>query len=120
MQPTMSPAHLAVIRLEHADGPELPRTGDRRVYEITAPVDGAGRLDADRWTALRRSCAVRRLHAPEETRALVCRPNGDWADEDGAVRLVGRTFRPGASVAVREADGATRTFRVTSLRALAH
>lgn len=118
-------AHLAVIRLELADDPAgqpvaRRRTSHRRAYEITAPVDGSGRLDGRRWTALRASCAVRRLDRPEETRPLVCHPGGEWADDEGALRLLGRTFRPGASVAMREADGETRTYRVTSLRAFAH
>jgi hypothetical protein len=115
-------AHLAVIHLELADDPHRhhvpPRR--RRAYEITAPVNGSGQLDGRGWRSLRGSCAVRRLDRPEERRPLVCHPTGEWADDEGRMRIVGRTFRPGASVAVREADGETRTYRVTSLRSLAH
>jgi hypothetical protein len=115
----MSKAHLAVIRLESAGTAERPRNADRRFYEITAPVDAAGRLDGRDWSALRDACAVRRVDATAEiARRLVCHPNGDWQDDAGEIRFLGRTFRPGASVAVREADGATRSYRVTSLRAL--
>ena len=118
---------LSSIRLELARDREFPEGSARHGYELIAPLDAEGHLDAAAWRAARDRCKVRRfwVGAEDEIGHLVHHGAG-WAfhydiagdaetDEPG-YRLGSHLFRAGEYVSVREQDGTQRTFRVAAVR----
>jgi hypothetical protein len=116
------------IHLELAREKGYP-AGSRQIgYNIIAPLDSEGRIDAELWRRHRAACSVVRFR-PDEDRDighLVHRPGGSWAfhydiqgDEDDEVgyRFQDERFVPGEYVSISEDDG-LHTFRVVSVEPL--
>lgn len=113
---------LSQIHLTLARDAEHP-AGDRHCgYQIVAPLDADGHLDPIAWAGHSDACTVTRFWDGEATELgrLVHRGDG-WVfdydperrdDDEPGYRFESRVFRVGEYVAVREHDGATRTFRV--------
>lgn len=118
---------LSLIRLELARDAEFPDGSARHGYELVAPLDAAGHIDAGAWRTSRSRCRVRRFWPGEDDEiGHLVHHGGGWAfhydiagdaatDEPGW-RLGSHAFRPGEYVSVREQDGSLRTFRVASVR----
>jgi hypothetical protein len=121
------------ITLHLARSREFPDGSSRHGYEIVAPLDADGHLDAAEWRGRRRSCRVRRFWAGEPARngQLIHRPGGaggaTWlidydggsdTDDEAGYRLGTHRFAPGEYVSVRDEDGDMHTFRIASIEAL--
>jgi hypothetical protein len=115
------------VRLELARDPDHPEGSRDRGYELIAPLDDKGRIDAKAWKEIRDRSRVRRFWAGEkdEIGHIVHKPGGAWAfhydirgdaghDETG-FRFESHAFVPGEYVSLKEKDGVLRTFRVTSV-----
>jgi hypothetical protein len=113
------------IRLELARDREHPEGSNRHGYELVAPLDSDGRLDAAVWKKCRERCRVRRfwLNEADEIGHLIRKPGGHWAfhydvhgdpdDDESGYRLGNHKFLPGEYVSIREHDDdVLRTFRV--------
>jgi hypothetical protein len=114
---------LTRIRLELARSKEFPEGSNRHGYELVAPLDGAGHLDAAAWKDVRQKCRVHRFWGAgdEDIGHLVHRPGGSWAfhydidgdeDDEAGYKLGSHTFNLGDYVSVRDEDGVLHTFRV--------
>lgn len=116
---------LKYIRIDLARDPEFPDGSTERGYEIVAPLDADGHLNAAEWSKLRDRCKVRRFWAgTEEVGRLVHRRGGSWAidynpetteDDEPGYRLDKHQFNIGEYVSFKEHDGVMRTFRVVAL-----
>ena len=116
------------IRLELAREPGHPEGDHLTAYEIIAPLDKDGRLDAEAARAHRDACRVTRIRRGVEPEhgVLRHRPGGSWAfhydlgdggeDDDPGYRLGQHLFVPGEYVTIQEDEGA-HTYRVISVRA---
>lgn len=115
------------IRLALARDPGHPAGSRDHGYELVAPIDDNGHLDAGAWKTVRDRCRVRRFapHEADEVGHLVHKPGGSWAfhydirgnagsDETG-FKLDRHTFRPGEYVSIKEHDGVLRTFLVQAV-----
>jgi hypothetical protein len=118
---------LSSIRLELARDHDFPEGSARHGYELVAPLDAEGHLDAA-WRGLRSRCRVRRFWAgaDDEIGHLTHHGNGwafhydiagDPATDEPGWRLGSHVFRVGEYVSIREQDGTLRTFRVAAVRA---
>lgn len=125
---TTHPLHRILLNL--ARSKEHPDGSARHGYDIVAPLDSHGRLDASAWREARAACRVRRFWAgeKEEIGHLVHRPGGaggaTWTfdynpaasdDDEAGYRLGEHVFAPGEYVSVRDEDGVTHTFKVVSV-----
>ena len=95
---TAQPRHLTRIRLELARTAEHPDGSRLHGYELVAPLDAAGHLDADAW---------------KSSWAFRYDIDGDEDDEAG-YRLAQHSFNLGDYVSVRDEDGNLHTFRVVA------
>lgn len=106
---------------------DFPEGSAQHGYEIVAPLDAEGHLDAEAWKRSRKQCRVRRFWAgePDQEGLLVHRSGGaegatwvidyeqDSSDDDEAgYRLGGHRFEEGEYVSIRDDDGHMNTFRV--------
>jgi hypothetical protein len=122
------------VRLELARCREYPDGSQRHGYEITAPLDASGLLDAQEWRDTREQCRVRRFWAGEPDRHgwLVHRAGGSggatWlidydrdtqADDETGYRLGAHRFQLDEYVSIRDDDGDLHTFKVAQVTALA-
>ncbi len=114
------------IRLELARDHDFPNGSGGHGYDLTAPLDGDGHLDAGDWRKQRERCLVRRFWGsdPVEHGRLVHRRGGSWvfdydpdtdADDETTFKLDKHRFVPGEYVSVTEHDGKQRTFRVKAV-----
>lgn len=121
---------LSRIVLNLARSREWPDGSAAHGYEILAPLDPSGRLDAAAWRERRAACKVRRFWAGEhdDLGHLLHRPGGQggatWVfDYDGAAaeddeagyRLGDHVFAAGEYVSVRDEEGVLHTFKVVSV-----
>lgn len=118
------------IRLNLARDRAFPGGSDRHGYEIVAPLNDEGKIDAAEWRKERNHCRVRRFWQGEEDELghLVHTRGGSWAfhydlgdnlaDDEVGYHFADHAFMPGEYVSVREADGEMRTFRVVTVQAL--
>lgn len=117
---------LKMIRLELARTKECPEGDPRHGYELVAPLDRAGRLDAEAWRRSKPACRVRSF-APDQLAEhghLIYTRHRSWAfsympgedDDEPIYRLTDHRFREGDYVSVTEHDRETRPFRVVSVR----
>ncbi len=118
------------IRLELARDEDYPNGSREHGYDITAPVDDQGQLDAAQWKSNRDKCRVRRFWGDEaeEIGHLIRKPGGSWAfhydihgdpdDDESGYRFDHHKFVPGEYVSIREHDDELRTFRVIITREL--
>lgn len=118
---------LSSIRLELARDHDFPEGSARHGYELVAPLDAAGQLDAAAWRGLRSRCKVRRFWAGEDDEighlvhhgtswAFHYDIAGDAENDEAGWRLGSHLFRLGEYLSVREQDGKLRTFRVVAVR----
>lgn len=114
------------VRLELARDHEFPNGSSERGYELVAPLDDAGHLDAAEWRAARERCRVRRFwpHEPKSIGHLVHRRGGSWAfdydptrtsDDEPGFKLDKHRIVPGEYVSFKESDGIMRTFLVRTV-----
>lgn len=93
-------------------------------YDILAPLDDEGRLDAGQWKTNRDACRVRRFRPGETDRIglLKRKPGGAWyfdyeegeADDELGFRFNDERFVPGEYVSLTNA-GETHTYRIVSV-----
>ncbi len=123
------PASFRHIHLDLAREPDHPQGDGGHGYDILAPLDGEGRLDAGEWRANRTRCRVRRYRHGQEDRIgqLKRSQGGKWYidydpdrddDDERALHFENEVFRAGEYVAIRENDGLTHTFRVVTVKPL--
>jgi hypothetical protein len=105
------------LRLELSRDHKFPEGSNRRGYELVAPLDANGYLDASLWHKHRERCRVRRFCSDEneEPGHLVRKPGGSWAfhydihggnaDDESGYRLSSHNFLPGEYVSIRAHDG---------------
>jgi hypothetical protein len=124
---------LARITLHLARSREFPNGSNRHGYEIIAPLDANGRLDANLWRQERAQCQVRRFWAgePDKRGRLIHRAGGakgaTWfldynldseADDEAGYRLGDHAFVEGEYVSIMDDDEVMHTFRIASVHAL--
>lgn len=112
------------IRLELARTPEFPEGSAQHGYELVAPLDAKGHLDAAAWRASKGACTVRRFWRGEaDEHGTLVHTRGGWAfsyapgedDDEPVFRLDRHLFVPGEYVTVTEHDGNARPFRVAEV-----
>jgi hypothetical protein len=114
---------LSRIHLELARTRNHPQ-GTRDIgYDFVAPLDDAGRIDANLWHKAKDKCRVRRFRPNEsdDIGHLVRKPGGSWAfhydirsdeeEDEGGYRFADHIFKPGEYVSIRE-DDELLTYRV--------
>jgi hypothetical protein len=122
------PREFRRIRLELAREPGHPAGSSRDGYELIAPLDHEGRIDATLWKAHREACGVTRFraHEDDEVGHLIHKPGGSWTfhydvtgeDEDEAgYRFQDEPFVVGEYLSVTE-DDKQHTYRVVSVEHL--
>ena len=119
------------VRLELARSREFPEGSARHGYEITAPLDPNGMLDAHEWRGKRAQCRVRRFWAgePDLNGRLIHRAGGaggaTWLidynentteDDEAGYRLGFHRFQVGEYVSIRDEEGDLHTFKVTDVK----
>ncbi|EHK53277.1 hypothetical protein [Allomesorhizobium alhagi] len=90
-------------------------------YDLLAPLDSEGRLDAAEWKLHQTACRVRRFRSGEEDRIgrLLRKPGGQWyfdyaqgdRDDEVGFRLDEERFVTGEYVSIPH-DGTMHTFQV--------
>jgi hypothetical protein len=125
------PHLLKRIRLQLARSKEFPMGSRRRGYEFVAPLDAAGHIDPRLWHQYRDHCRVRRFWEGEDDQVgrLVHKPGGAeharWVfdydpdrddDDEAGYRFGSHALTPGEYVSIRDEDGETHTFQVTSVQ----
>jgi hypothetical protein len=120
------------IRLNLARSKEFPNGSSRHGYELVAPLDAKGHIDAKLWHEHRDHCRVRRFWDGEDDEVgfLVHKPGGAeharWVfdydasttdDDEAGYRFGGHAFSPGEYVTIRDEDGEQHTFKVISVEA---
>jgi len=119
---------LQKVSLRIARSHEHPEGSDRHGYEIMAPLDPSGHLDAAAWRQTRDRCRVRRIWPGEPDRhgRLIYRAGGQdgatWVidyddasstDDEAGYRLDAHRFIEGEYVSIRDDEGDLHTFKVT-------
>ncbi len=119
------------ITLHLARDPAFPDGSPERGYEITAPLDASGHLDAEAWRKVRGLCRVRRFWAGEQERIgqLVHHAGGaggaTWKiqyepealeNDESGYRLGAHRFVADEYVSIRDEDGDSHTFRIVEIR----
>jgi hypothetical protein len=115
------------ISLRLARSHDHPQGSDRYGYDLLAPLDPSGRLDAEGWRENRDRCRVRRIWGSEPVRhgRLVHRAGGaegaTWLidyddrtedDDEAGYRLGSHRFVEGEYVSIRDDEGRLHTFSV--------
>ena len=114
------------ITLNLARSKEFPAGSAQHGYELIAPLDGNGHLDAEGWRKAKEACTVRRFWADEENDLghLVHRggeKGGSWAftydiagdeDDEAGYRFGAHSFNVGDYVSIRDDDEVLHTFVV--------
>lgn len=121
------------ITLHLARTPSHPEGDSHDGYDITAPLTGEGRLDAEQWRLERERCRVRRFRLGEPDRHgwLVHRAGGDggasWAidyddstpdDDEATFKLDQHRIAVGEYISIRSDEGAFTPFKVAAIRQL--
>lgn len=117
---------LKQVRLELARDHDHPSGSREHGYDLIAPLDDQGHLDAAEWKKNRDRCRVRRFWAgePNEIGRLVHRPGGTWAfdydpksnaDDEPGYKFDKHRFVPGEYVSLKEHDGVLRTFFIKAV-----
>jgi hypothetical protein len=111
---------LTMTRLELAPSQDFPKGSTSHGYEIVAPINKDGRIDASTWSGLQDKCRTVRFwgEAPKEE-GLLRHAGTAWRFDktDNATSkpffdLDKLTLLPGAYVSIAGDDGIQRTFRV--------
>jgi hypothetical protein len=115
------------ITLTLARSKDYPNGSQAHGYEIVAPLDDAGHLDAAGWASAKAACTVRRFWGKEELDLghLVHRggaKGGTWLftydiagdeDDEAGFRFGAHSFNIGDYVSIRDEDGVMHTFTVS-------
>ena len=119
------------LTLHLARSKSYPEGSSKFGYEITAPLDASGMLDAAEWKEKRALCRVRRFWGGETDRHgyLIHRPGGSggatWAidydpkraiDDEAGYRLNKHRFAVGEYVSIQDEDEELHTFQVVEAR----
>lgn len=117
------------IRLHLARSKEFPSGSSERGYELIAPLDRKGRIDARMWKKNPDRCRVRRFWEGEREQVgrLVHKPGGNeharWVfdydvdrsdDDEAGYRFGAHVFAPGEYLTLRDTNG-EHTFKVVSV-----
>jgi len=122
------------IRLTLARGGDYPEGSDRHGYEIFAPLDGDGHLDAEAWKLCRDDCSVRRFWGEEADRHgyLVHEAGGfggaTWKiiypgsddSEETAYHLDDHRFVKDDYVSIKDSDGDMHVFKIAHIQPVRH
>jgi hypothetical protein len=118
---------LMKIRLELARDRDFPQGSPGHGYELVAPLDRTGHIDAGEWQRQRARCIVRRfwggedqeighlIHTRDRAWAFHYDIEGDAERDEPGYRFQGHVFKPGEYVSVREQDGRLRAFKVAAV-----
>ena len=114
------------ITLHLARTRERPEGDPQHGYELVAPLDPSGHLDAEAWQEAKALCTVRRFSpsSEDEHGRLIHTRHREWAfsyapgeeDDEPIFRLADHRFVAGEYVSITEHDGVMRPFRVASVR----
>jgi hypothetical protein len=115
---------MRTVRLEVARSHEFPEGSAAHGYELHVPLTAASTLDRDGWMHNRQTCSFRRFWGDEEDHGqLLHRAHGwalSFAPEGSEIEAIFRAddhrFVVGEYVSIKERDGVTRTFKVTSVK----
>jgi hypothetical protein len=128
----MTDAVLHQITLHLARSKEFPNGSANDGYDIVAPLDSHGHLDATAWKSVREKCEVVRFVGQEERRGKLVHKHGGaggatWAidydaarddDDEAGYRLGSHEFVIGEYVSIRDGDDEMHTFRVVDVAPL--
>ncbi len=121
------------IILHLARSPEFPEGSAERGYDLVAPFDASGHLDAEEWRKHKTQCRVRRFWPGQSDRHgdLVHHAGGakgaTWKihyagrtaeDEETGIRLESHRFIENEYVSVRDEDGRLHTFKIEQVQPL--
>ena len=116
------------VRLELARSKELPNGSSMHGYELVAPLDADGHLDAEAWKAKKSACTVRRFtRGEEDEHGRLIHVGKGWHfdydaeatdDDERVFKLDRHQIRQGEYLSITEHDGVMRTFRIVSVRAV--
>ncbi len=116
---------LKKIRLELGRTPDRPEGDPNVAYEIVAPLDRSGHLDAEAWKTHRADCIIAHLRPglPVEKGALLHRRGNVWAfsyrpgteDDEPLFKLDSHQFVVGEYVSITGHDGAQKPYKVVSV-----
>jgi hypothetical protein len=116
------------VRLELAREPGHPAGSARHGYEIIAPLDDEGHLDAALWANKRQACTVNRFWEGEEPRhGHLTHIGGHWrfhypgddADADDPIyKLASHRILIGEYLSIDEDDGERHTFKIVVVEPL--
>jgi len=119
---------LCRIRMELVAQIGHPRGERATGYELQVPLNPDGHIDATSWLDEPGACHVRcfRRGSVDKNGILARTPRGRWYFDYGSSRDVEHDqrlnedrFIPGQFIPVYEEDGKLRTYRVTSVEAVA-
>ena len=120
------PASFRHIRLLLAREKGHPGGDDDHGYDILAPLDDSGRIDAEIFKSHHDKCRVRRFRPDEDDAIgkLVHGPGGRWSfdynsndgtDNESAFRFGDESFVIGEYISIKEDDGEMHTFVVVQV-----
>lgn len=110
-----------------------PEGSARHGYDVTAPLDAAGHIDAPAWRDVRDLCRVRRFWAgePDQHGWLIHRAGGSggatWVidyddaaseDDEAGYKLDKHRFAIDEYVSIRQDDGEMLPFKIVGIRKL--
>ena len=114
-----------VMRLARNPGTEFAGGDDHHGYSLVAPLDAAGKLDADAFAKDMKVCTVHRFMPDEDpVDGMLGRRSHQWffnyGEEDDLAdeplyRLGDHAFAVGEYVTVTDEDGRALTYKVTEL-----
>lgn len=115
-------------RLELAREKDHPVGSALHGYDIVAPLQSDGHLDAAEWKARRSHCTVRRFWQGEADQQgeLIHTRGGKWAlsydpstdeDDESLFRMDSHLIRQGEYVSLSGPDGQRHTFRIATVTA---
>ena len=117
------------IRLHLARSKEFPSGSSQHGYQLVAPLDANGHIDAKLWKAHPEHCQVRRFWQGEDDAVgyLTHKPGGSeharWVfdynkrrvdDDETGYRFGAHVFAPGEYLTLRDQDS-EHTFKVVSV-----
>jgi hypothetical protein len=128
----MPNAALHQITLHLARSKQYPNGAASIGYDIVAPLDDEGHLDAAGWKATRQQCEVVHFHGTDERRGKLIHKHGGhggaiWAidydaarddDDEAGYRLDTHRFIIGEYVSIKDSDEDMHTFRVVDVAPL--